>query len=139
MYISEFDFLKEGKTIYHVDKILRETGTVVDDGLHEIFVNTVIDDGTDIADLMSCFMKKEVSSPKFPALSSEVKRLKDTEGGALAVCEIMEKYENIAVKKERIKMIQEMLKNGFEKDIILKMNFTEDEYSEAEKQFMQQA
>lgn len=139
MYISEFDFLKGGKTIYHVDKVLRETGSVVDDGLHEIFVNTVIDDGTDIADLMACFMKKEVNNSKFPALSSEVQRLKRTEGGARAVCEVMEKYEGIAVKKERIKMIQEMLKNGFEKDIILKMNFTEDEYSEAEKQLMQPA
>lgn len=143
VYISEFDFLKGGKTIYHVDKVLRETGTAVDDGLHEIFVNTVIDDGTDIADLMACFMKKEISSPKFPALSSEVKRLKATEGGALAVCEVMEKYEKIAadnaVQKERIKMIQEMLKNGFEKDIILKMHFTEDEYSEAEKQLLQLA
>lgn len=139
VYISEFDFLKGGKTIYHVDKVIRETNEVIDDGLHEIFVNTVIDDGTDIAELMACFMKKEVKNSKFPALSSEVTRLKATEGGARAVCEVMEKYEGIAVKKERIKMIQEMLKNGFEKDIILKMNFTEDEYSEAESQLMQLA
>lgn len=39
VYISEFDFLKEGLTVYHVDKTIRETGTTVDDGLHEIFVN----------------------------------------------------------------------------------------------------
>lgn len=32
VYISEFDFLQGGKTIYHVDKVLRETGTVIDDG-----------------------------------------------------------------------------------------------------------
>lgn len=143
VYISEFDFLKGGKTIYHADKVLRETNEVIDDGLHEIFVNTVIDDGTDIADLMACFMKKEVNNPKFPALSSEVKRLKSTEGGTLSMCEVMEKYEKIAadnaVKNERIKMIQEMLKNGFKKEIILKMNFTEEEYSEAENQLMQPA
>lgn len=78
VYISEFDFLKRNKTIYHVEKVLRETGEFIDDGLHEIFVNTVIDDGTDIAELMSCFTKKEVKNPKFPALSSEVKRLKET-------------------------------------------------------------
>ncbi len=34
IYISECDFLKGNKTIYHVDKVLRETGTVIDDGLH---------------------------------------------------------------------------------------------------------
>ena len=58
VYISEFDFLKGDKTIYHVEKILRETGQVIDDGLHEIFVNTAVDDGTEIAELMSCFTKK---------------------------------------------------------------------------------
>ena len=49
--------------------MLRENGELVDDGLHEIFVNTVIDDGTEISDLMACFMKKEVKNPKFPELS----------------------------------------------------------------------
>ena len=99
VYISEFDFLNEKKTIYHIDKTIRETGTVVDDGLHEIFVNTVVDDNSDIAALMSCFTEKQVDNPKFPKLSSEVKRLKTTEGGASAVCEIMERYKEEAVKE----------------------------------------
>ena len=134
VYISEFDFLKGGKTIYHVDKVLRETGVIIDDGLHEIFVNTVVDDGTDISDLMACFMKKEVKNPKFPALSAEVSRLKETEGGAQAVCEVMEKYEKIAVHNEKIEKIQAMIKEGLSKEIILRVGYTEDEYSEAENQ-----
>lgn len=80
VYISEFDIFKEGKTIYHVEKVLKETGTVVDDGLHEIFVNTTIDDGSIIADLMNCFTRKEVNNPKFPKFSKRVKELKTTEG-----------------------------------------------------------
>lgn len=131
---GEADFLKGGKAIYHVDKVLRETGSVVDDGLHEIFVNTVIDDGTDISDLMSCFMQKEVKNSKFPVLSAEVKRLKETDGGAEAMCEVMEKYEKIAVRKDRIEKIQAMLREGFAKEVILKIGYTEDEYSEAESQ-----
>ncbi len=136
IYISEFDFLNKNKTIYHVEKVLHETGDVIDDGLHEIFVNTVINDGTDIADLMACFTKKEVKNPKFPALSSEVKRLKETEGGAQAVCEVMQKYEKLAVdealKMERIEKIQAMLKEGCSKEFVLKIGYTEDEYLEAE-------
>ena len=92
IYISEFDFLKGKKTIYHLDKVLRETGKTVDDGLHEIFVNTAIDDNSDIAELMSCFTKKEVNNDKFPAFSKEVKRLKTTEGGVSTMCDVMEKY-----------------------------------------------
>ena len=137
VYISESDFLKEGKTIYHVDKILRETGTVIDDGLHEIFVNTQINDGTDIAELMSCFKQKEVNNPKFPETSAEVTRLKETEGGTTAVCEVMEKYEKIAVSNERIEKIIRMLEKKYSKDEILDIGYTEDEISEAQKQMSQ--
>ncbi|MBR5596529.1 MAG: PD-(D/E)XK nuclease family transposase [Lachnospiraceae bacterium] len=137
VYISEFDFFKGRKTIYHVDKILRETGTEVDDGLHEIFVNTVIDDGTDIAELMACFMKKEVKNPKFPALSAEVSRLKETEGGARAVCEVMEKYEKIAVKNANVKKIIRMLEKNYSKEEIIDIGYTEEEILEAENQLMQ--
>lgn len=141
VYISEFDFLKGNKTIYHVEKVLKETGEIVDDGLHEIFVNTVIDDGTDIAELMACFTKKEVKNPKFPVLSSEVKRLKETEGGVQAVCEIMRQYEKIAVDeamhKERTTKIMKMIQKGCVKEFILDLDYTEEEYAEAEKELLQ--
>lgn len=132
VYISEFDFLKGGKTIYHVDKILRETGAVINDGLHEIFINTVIDDGTDIAELMSCFMKKEVKNPKFPALTAEMARLKETEGGVQTVCEVMKKYEDIAVKNERIEMVRRMIEKGYSKEDIFDLGYTSEEYVEAQ-------
>ncbi len=92
IYISEFDFLKGGKTIYHVDNVIRETGEIIDDGLHRIFVNTAVDDDSDIADLMSCFTKKSFVNPKFPNFSNAVKDLKESQGGVLKMCEIMEGY-----------------------------------------------
>ena len=101
VYISEFDFIKGGKTLYHVDKVIRETGEVVEDGVKEIYVNTVVDDGTDVADLMSCFTKKMVDNPKFPEFTAEVKRLKDTEGGAKSMSELMQRYMDEAREEGR--------------------------------------
>jgi len=119
IYISEFDFLKEGKTTYHIDKVIRETGTVVDDGLHEIFVNTTIDDGTDTADLMTCFLKKQVSHPKFPALSKQVYELKSTEGGVTCMCKVMQEYEEKA-KQEGIRIgKQEGIQIGEQRGILV--------------------
>ena len=92
VYISEFDFLGYGKTLYHIDKVIRETGTAIDDGLQEIFVNTCIDDGSDVAELMRCFIQKDVNNPKFPVFSSRVNRFKNTEGGLHRMCELMERY-----------------------------------------------
>lgn len=45
IFISKFDMFKKGKTIYHIDRTVRETGDVTDNGLQEIYVNTKIDDG----------------------------------------------------------------------------------------------
>ena len=92
VYISERDFLGYGRTIYHIDKVIWENGEPIDDGLQEVFVNTCIDDGTDIAGLMRCFMQQEVHDPRFPKLSSRVYYLKEQEGGVSAMCEIMDKY-----------------------------------------------
>ena len=92
VYITEHDFMKEQKTIYHIDKVARETGTVIHDGLEEIFVNTEVFDGTDIAELMQCFQQKTVNHPKFPAISEAVWNLKETEGGTESMCDIMQQY-----------------------------------------------
>ena len=127
IYISEFDFLGEGKTTYHIDKVIRETGTVIDDGQKEIFVNTTVDDGSDIADLMSCVSTKMVDNPKFPRLSERVHELKTTEGGNSAVCQVMQHYEQIAreegikqgmqqgIEQERARSAEE--KNALEKRV----------------------
>lgn len=138
VYISEFDIFKENKTIYHVEKVLRETGTVIEDGLHEIFVNTKINDGSNIADLMSCFTKKEFDDSKFPKFSARVRELKTTEGGANVVCEVMEKYmaESRAEGKAegkvegRIDMLVTLAKKNLLSvvDAALEANMSEEEF-----------
>ena len=120
VYISEFDFLKGGLTTYHIDKVIRENGQIIDDGLHEIFVNTTIDDGTDIADLMSCFVKKEVSNPKFPILSNAVKEIKSTEGGESSMSKLMEdllaegeaKGKAEGILEGKLNQLVELVQNG---------------------------
>ena len=99
VYISEFDVFHGGYTKYHVDSVVRETGRKVKDGLERIFVNTEIKDGTELSELMTCFLEKEVDNPKFPEFSKQMKFLKHEKGGLDAVCDVMEKYEEIAAEK----------------------------------------
>lgn len=138
IYISEFDFLKGGLTTYHIDKVIRENGEIVDDGLHEILVNTAVDDGSSIAGLMSCFTRKEVTNREFPAVTRRFQELK-SEGGAGAVCEIMERYLKEgrleAQREERIKAIQNMIDLEIPKGKILK-KYSPEEYQEAEALLM---
>ncbi len=146
VYISEFDIFGKGRTIYHVENVIQETGDQVDDGLHRIFVNTACNDGTDIADLMTCFKQKEVNNPKFPVFTHRMYELKNEEGGLDIMCEVMQKYEKIAAeaaaenatKRTRIESIQNMIELGLSEEKIL-TRYSKEEYNEAKQGLLVQA
>ena len=122
VYITEHDFLHGGRTVYHVDKILRENGSIIDDGSSVIYVNTAVNDGSAISDLMRCFMLMTVNDPRFPRLSEKVHQYKNTEKGAAEMCEELERYideitaELQASNSEKDKTISENSKIISEKD-----------------------
>ena len=92
VFISKFDMFDGGLPLYHIDKVVRETGQVIDDGLTEIFVNTVNYDGSKPARLMKLFTDNDAySSDEFPLTSELKSRLKSSEGGSRTMNEILEK------------------------------------------------
>ena len=115
VYITEHDFLHGGRTIYHVDKILRENGSLIDDGSSVIYVNTAVNDGSAISDLMRCFMQKTVNDPRFPRLSERVHQYKNTEKGAAEMCEELERYIDEITEEMQTKVVQLQASNS-EKD-----------------------
>ena len=69
-----------------------ETEQIIDDGLTEIFVNTVNYDGSKPARLMKLFTENDAySNDEFPVTSELKSRLKSSEGGSRAMNEILEK------------------------------------------------
>ena len=92
VFISKFDIFDSGLPLYHIDKVVRETGQVIEDGLTEIFVNTVNYDGSKPARLMKLFTENDAySNDEFPITSELKSRLKSSEGGSMAMNEILEK------------------------------------------------
>ena len=75
-------------------------------------------------------------------LSSEVRRLKESEGGMQVMCEVMQRYEKMAAEaakhEERMQTIKNMIAKGYTKESILDLDYTEEEYAEAESEFAQQ-
>lgn len=124
--------------MYHINKKIHETETVIDDGLHEIYVNAAIDDGSDIAELLKCFKSEYVDNPKFPVLSGRVKSLKELKGGNRKMCKIMEDLINEVVtedrKEQKIEHIQKMLKKGkTTEEIINFCDYTPEEVQAAQQ------
>ena len=80
--VCEFDPLGEGCSLYHVDRVVRETGESADNGLEEVYVNALARDGTDVSALMRVFTEVEAyDEARFPETSRVKRRLRETEEG----------------------------------------------------------
>ena len=52
------------------------------------------------------------------------------------MCEIMEKYLKEAEKAERIKAVQKLIVKGCDREFILELDYSPEEYQEAEASLM---
>ena len=87
-----FDIFKKGKTTYHVDRTLRETKDVVDNGLYEVYVNTKIDDSSSTAALMKVFKStKPVQDERFQRVCEKLREYKEGKGRN-TMCKLVEDY-----------------------------------------------
>ena len=91
VFISKFDVFKRGKAVYHVERIIKETGDKVYNGTQEIYINAEINDNSDIARLMKVFVEDAYYDDKFPAISERKRIFKTTEEGVNEMCEVIER------------------------------------------------
>ena len=108
IFISAFDIFKQGKTIYHIHRVIEETGDIVTNGTHEIYVNTAIDDGSDIAKLMQYFKNSTGIHPLFEKLSSQVYYYKETPGGEQHLKSVWDEVREEGLKEGRKEERKEM-------------------------------
>ncbi|MDE6635038.1 MAG: Rpn family recombination-promoting nuclease/putative transposase, partial [Lachnospiraceae bacterium] len=112
VFISKFDIFEGNLPLYHVDRIVRETGKVVDNGFEEIYVNTKIKDDSEVAELMTVFVDDNAYNSKFPKTSDGKHRYKETEGGLNAMCEIMEKIAKEERAEGKLELLIDLVKDG---------------------------
>ena len=95
VFISAFDLFKGNLPLYHVIKIVKETGQVIDDGLTEIYVNAAVDDGSKLARLMKVFTKNDAyDEADFPVTSEIKARFKKDEGGSIKMDETLQRWRD---------------------------------------------
>lgn len=101
-YVSEKDIWKKGKTVYLVRNYLGDGGSVYEDGSHITFVNTEVDDQSEIAGLMQYFRTADPEDDSQDDLSRRVRYLKCEEGGLELMCDITDRIEQRGREEGRI-------------------------------------
>ena len=104
VFISQFDIFQGNHSLYHVDRIVRETGKKVDNGFEEVYVNTKVKDGSEVSELMEVFVNDRAYSSKFPVTSGSKHRYKETAEGQQIMCEIMEKIREEAINEGELRV-----------------------------------
>ncbi len=136
IFISKFDIFGEGKCIYHVERVVKETGRICDNGFREIYVNTKIKDGSDVSELMRIFVENDTYDfQKFPKTSKRKSQFKREEGGEGKVCEAVENYGRECAKENAMENAYNFFKNGASYEIVKASitSLTEEELQEIYK------
>ena len=130
VFISKFDVFKSSRPLYHIDRVIRETGKAVDNGFEEVYVNAEIDDDSDVARLMNVFNTDTAyDDVKFPVTSAYKRRYKTTEEGVREMCEVIERNRAegraegraIGLIEGKSELITNMLKNQMKPEQIAKI------------------
>lgn len=94
VFITERDILKRGLPIYHIDRVVRETGDIFEDEAHIIYVNSQIKDETALGRLMHDFFCTDAAEMYYSALADRVRYFKEDTKGVANMCRAMEEMRN---------------------------------------------
>ncbi len=110
IFITANDVMGAGYSLYHVDRIIDETGVFFGDGSHIIYVNGSYRDDTDsVGKLMHDFRCLSSSDMFYPVLAKQVKYFKETEGGRDIMCQAFEDLAEERVLDEKVNFIKNLM------------------------------
>ena len=112
IFITEHDVLKGGEQIYHIERVIKETGKNFGDGSHIIYVNGSIRSGSRLGDLMHDFFCKDPSQMKSETLATRADFVKHSRKAVYEMSEVMERIaERIAAEREAKARAEVLLEN----------------------------
>ncbi len=115
IFITKNDVMGSGLPLYHIDRVVKETGISFGDGSHIIYVNGSYQNEDDpIGKLVHDFDCKESSDMIYPILAKQIHYYKETEGGRATMCKAVEELAEKWAEERRLDTIVNDVKNLME-------------------------
>lgn len=113
IFITKNDYMKLGLPMYHVERVIQESGTLFGDGSHIIYVNGSYKDNSDpVGRLMHDFRCTSAADMFYPELAEPVRHFKETEGGQSQMSNFIEEYGKKVALKEKEASALKMIARG---------------------------
>ena len=115
IFIVERDVMGAGLPLYHVDRMISETGECFRDGSHIIYVNgNYKNDNDPVGKLMHDFRCTSPVDMYYPILADQVKHFKETEGGRDIMCKAVEDFVEKKATEKAEKMVEKIVEEKVE-------------------------
>ena len=125
IFITENDVLKGNLPIYHIDRMIKETGAYFGDESHIVYVNGEYKDESPLGILMHDFSCTNPNEMKYKQLAERARYFKEDEKGVRTMCKAMEDMRKEAaleaVLEEKKAILQNLLKEDMTYEKISKI------------------
>ena len=125
IFITGHDVLREGLPIYHIKRVIQESGNRFPDLSLIIYVNASIQDDSSLGNLIHDFHCRNAADIHSPVLAERVRALKETPQGVESMCREMKEIEEYGRKQgklqEKITTAQTMNSLGYTIDAIARI------------------
>lgn len=116
IFFTESDLFGMGMPVYHIDRMVEETGLPFGDASHILYVNGTYRGADPLGRLMHDFYCTDADDMNYGVLSERVHYFKRTEEGVKAMSEAMEelakKWAEEEIQEEREAVVFRMLETG---------------------------
>lgn len=119
IFITKFDPFKKNKNYYEIKQYIGDTTEKYSDGIHRLYFNTAVDDGTCLSELLQYMKDSKAENNNFGALSKAVNFRKVQSEEVTTMCEALEKLVETQKNEGRIEGRIESVKNMLEDNMPL--------------------
>lgn len=112
IFITENDVIGKGRPIYHIERMITETGENFEDGSHIVYVNAAYKDDSQLGKLMYDFSCADPNEMNYPVLAQKTRYFKEETKGVTNMCKIMEELKAEGFAEGRAEGRAEGEKNG---------------------------
>lgn len=149
IFITDTDVLKTGLPVCHIDRQITETGNAFEDGAHIMYLNSRMQDDTEIGRLMHDYRCKNPDDMYYSVLAKRARDIKEMRGGGIIMSGLIGKWmddaeakgraDGIEASKRRMEEMERKLKEeADEKERKLKAEL-EKAQKDAERQLQKEA
>ena len=112
IFITEKDVLGKKEALYHIDRVIQETGELFGDEAHILYVNGEYQENTPLGNLMRDFHCTDPKKMQYRPLAERARYFKENEKGVATMCKMMEDMRKEADLEARKSVALDMIRDG---------------------------